>query len=168
MIEIRDAVDADFASIIELNGAEVHHTSAMDLERLRLLNRLSSYHKVATVDGRVAAFLLAMREGAPYDNDNYRWFATRLPSFLYVDRVVVGASHAGRGIGSKLYQEMFAYAQAQGIASVTCEYNIEPPNPASRAFHDRFGFKEVGTQWVAGGSKRVSLQAADGSAESCA
>ena len=167
MIEIRDVVEADLARIIELNDAEVHHTSAMDLERLRLLDRLSSYHKVATVDGRVAAFLLAMREGAPYENDNYHWFATRLANFLYVDRVVVGASHAGRGIGSKLYQEMFAYAQEQGIESVTCEYNIEPPNPASRAFHDRFGFKELGTQWVAGDSKRVSLQAADSRAGAC-
>jgi predicted GNAT superfamily acetyltransferase len=30
----------------------------------------------------------------------------------------------------------------------------------SAAFHARFGFREVGTQWVRGGVKRVSLQEA--------
>jgi hypothetical protein len=43
---------------------------------------------------------------------------------------------------------------------VTCEYNLFPPNEPSRLFHDRFGFREQGTQWVASGTKRVSLQAA--------
>jgi predicted GNAT superfamily acetyltransferase len=43
---------------------------------------------------------------------------------------------------------------------VTCEYDIEPPNPASERFHRGFGFTEVGRQSVAGGKKQVSLQAA--------
>ena len=33
-------------------------------------------------------------------------------------------------------------------------------NPASAAFHARFGFNEVGTRRLADGSKRVSMQAA--------
>lgn len=37
--------------------------------------------------------------------------------------------------------------------------DIEPPNEASRRFHQRYGFNELGTQSVAGGKKRVSLQA---------
>jgi predicted GNAT superfamily acetyltransferase len=28
-------------------------------------------------------------------------------------------------------------------------------------FHDKFGFQELGRQWVAGGTKLVSLQAAE-------
>jgi predicted GNAT superfamily acetyltransferase len=36
--------------------------------------------------------------------------------------------------------------------------NIEPPNPGSDAFHAGRGFVEVGTQWVADGTKRVSLR----------
>jgi predicted GNAT superfamily acetyltransferase len=43
---------------------------------------------------------------------------------------------------------------------VTAEIDIEPPNPVSLKFHERFGFKEVGKQAVAGGKKIVSLQAA--------
>ncbi|MFD0739780.1 GNAT family N-acetyltransferase [Lysobacter koreensis] len=160
MIHIRDMVESDFERVVRLNDAEVQQTSQMDRDRLGLLVHLSSYCKVATVDGHVAAFLIALREGAPYQNDNYQWFAGRFPSFLYVDRIVVGADFSGRKIGSSLYGEMFEFARAHRVEAITCEYNIEPPNPASRAFHDRFGFKEVGRQWVAAGTKQVSLQAA--------
>jgi predicted GNAT superfamily acetyltransferase len=159
-LEIRNAVEADFPHIVALNAAEVQQTSAMDLARLTHLAALSSYHKVALLDGEVIAFLLAMREGLDYDSENYRWFATRFPTFLYVDRIVVDARAAGRGVGRALYEDLFAFARAQNLGHVTCEYNIEPPNPASKAFHDRFGFEQIDTQWVAGGSKRVSLQAA--------
>jgi predicted GNAT superfamily acetyltransferase len=53
------------------------------------------------------------------------------------------------------------YARLQQIKAVACEYNIEPPNHASKAFHDKFGFQEVGTQYVADGTKRVSMQVAE-------
>ena len=161
MLEIRDILKKDCASIIALNDAEVQQTSPMDQERLHLLVGLSSFHKVAVADGHVAAFLLAMREGAAYRNDNYNWFAARFLNFLYVDRIVVGPRFSGRKIGTKLYTTLFAYAQRHDIKRITCEYNIQPPNPASRAFHAKFGFKALGTQWVAGGTKQVSLQAAE-------
>jgi len=133
----------------------------MTLQRLSELARMSSYHKVAVVDGRIAAFLLAMRENAPYQNENYAWFAARFPKFIYVDRIVVGAEFRGLRIGSLLYTELFSYARSEGIKYITCEYNIQPPNPASQRFHDKFGFKELDTQWVADGTKKVSLQAAE-------
>ena len=158
--EIRDANASDFESILRLNDVEVQQTSQMDSGRLQILDRLSAYHKVAVLEGRIAGFILAIRAGALYPNDNFSWFAARLDDFLYVDRIVVGSDFSGLGIGSGLYRDMFAYATAQGIASITCEYNIDPPNLASRAFHDKFGFRELGTQRVAGGTKLVSLQAA--------
>lgn len=159
-VEIRNALEADFAEILALNDAEVQQTSAMDFARLQNLHGLSGYHRVAVVNGRVAGFLLAMPSGAPYANDNFRWFTDHVGNFMYVDRIVVGSDFAGLGIGSALYRDLFSESRARGLSTVTCEYNIEPPNPASRAFHDKFGFQELGTQWVAGGSKRVSLQAA--------
>ena len=113
------------------------------------------------VDGAVAGFLLAFREGAHYDSENYQWFGSRFSRFLYVDRIVVDGTCAGRGIGSALYADLFAFARSQGVDTITCEYNIDPPNHASRAFHDRFGFTELGTRSTADGTKRVSLQAAN-------
>ncbi len=155
---LRNSAAADFASIVALNAAEVQHTSVMDEARLRELHAMAAYHKVALVDGVVAAFLLAFREDAPYRNDNHGWFLARYPRFLYVDRIVVGAAGAGLGLGSLLYRDLFAQARADAVPIVCCEYNIEPPNEPSRRFHDKFGFREVGSQWLDGGKKRVSLQ----------
>jgi uncharacterized protein len=157
---IRDAVASDFSRIVQLNAAEAQQTSAMDLTRLQALDALAAYHRVAERDGRVVAFLLAMRNDAAYRNDNFEWHAARTPAFVYVDRVVVHAGHAGRGIGGALYRDLFDFARALRISVVACEYNLDPPNPASAAFHARHGFVEVGQRRYADGSKRVSMQVA--------
>jgi hypothetical protein len=158
-MSIRDAAEDDFPAIVELNAHEVQHTSPMDLERLRYLDSISACHKVATVDDAVAAFLLAMKDGCGYVNDNYEWFAARYPQFLYVDRIVVSSKFQGRRLGSKLYLDLFQQARTKQIQVVTCEYNIVPPNEPSRIFHGKFGFREIGTQWIANGAKQVSMQA---------
>ena len=102
-----------------------------------------------------------MRNGAAYENDNFAWFARKYTSFLYIDRIVVSAESRGLRLGSLLYEDLFRYARSNGIPLVTCEYNIVPPNEPSRLFHDKFGFTEQGAQWVANGSKYVSLQTAE-------
>jgi len=158
---IRDAAPDDFETLCALNLAEIQYTSAMDLPRLEELHALSCYHKVVVLNERVSAFLLAMASGAPYVNANFDWFAGKYARFIYVDRVVVSAAARGLRLGSLLYEDIFRYARANAIPLVTCEYNIVPPNEPSRRFHDKFGFKERGTQWVAEGTKRVSLQAAE-------
>lgn len=160
-VRLRDAGTEDHPRIVAINAAEVAQTSSLDEARLSFLSRLACYHKVAVVEGEVAAFVLAMRSGAPYENDNFAWFARRFDDFLYVDRIVVAAAFGGRGIGRRMYTDLFDYARSNRIARITCEYNLVPPNPASAAFHARFGFRECGTQWLAGGAKQVSLQAAD-------
>lgn len=157
---LRDATPADFPRIVALNRAEVLQTSAMDLARLDYLHTRAVYHRVACVDDDVAAFLLAFRDGADYPNPNFDWFAARYPSFLYVDRIVVDAACNGRGLGSLLYRDLFAHAKAIGAAVVTCEFNIVPANEASARFHARWGFQEVGRQWLDDGRKQVSLQVA--------
>jgi predicted GNAT superfamily acetyltransferase len=159
-ITLRSATPEDFESICSLNSAAVQHTSAMDLARLTALDGLSCYHQVACVDGRVAAFLLAMRNDAAYDSENFAWFARRYPRFVYVDRIVVAAPFRGLHLASLLYQDLFRYARMNGIPWLACEYNLVPANEPSRLFHAKFGFREQGTQWVANGSRQVSLQMA--------
>ncbi|HSV50789.1 MAG TPA: GNAT family N-acetyltransferase [Burkholderiaceae bacterium] len=134
--------------------------SPLTLERLAFLDGQAAYHRVAVDEaGAVAAFLLAFREGSAYDSPNYRWFAEHYERFLYVDRVVVSATHQGRGVGPRFYADLFAFAGQARAMRVTCEFDIDPPNEVSRRFHERHGFREVGSQAVAGGTKRVSLQA---------
>jgi len=151
-ISIRNAVTNDYALICALNLAEVQHTRPMDEVRLA---------KLACVGGKLSAFVLAMCSGATYENENFSWFAQRCPRFIYIDRVVVSPEFRGLRLGSLLYEDLFRYARENGIPHVTCEYNIVPRNEPSRRFHDKFGFREQGTQWVANGSKRVSLQVAE-------
>ena len=160
-VVIRDAAPGDFETICSLNLAAVQHTSPMDRERLIALDSLSCFHKVGCVENQVAAFLLAMCNDAPYENSNFDRFARRYPRFMYVDRIVVSSDFRGLSLGSLLYEELFRCARHSGIPLATCEYNIVPPNEPSRLFHEKFGFKEQGTQWVANGTKRVSLQAAE-------
>lgn len=158
-LRVRDIADADTPSILALNLESEAVLSPMDAPRYAHLRAQSAHGRVLDENGGVVAFLLAFREGADYDSPNYRWFDARFDTFLYVDRVVVAASHQGRGLGAMLYEDLFAHARAGGIARITCEFDIEPPNEASRRFHARFGFREAGTQALAGG-KRVSLQVA--------
>ena len=158
---IRDADDADIPAIVALNAAEVRHTSPMDEDRARQLASLSACLRVATLDGRVVAFLLAMRAGAHYRNDNFGWFAARYRDFLYVDRIVVDAAVQGHRLGSALYGDLFAFARAAGIPCITCEFNVVPPNEPSRLFHARHGFIEAGRQWLDDGRKQVSMQIAE-------
>ena len=159
-VVIRTAGPGDFETICALNLAEVQHTSAMDLGRLTELDAISCYHKVAAQGGLVSAFLLAMCDHSSYANENFEWFSKNYSRFIYVDRVVVARASRGLRLGSLLYEDLFRHARANAIPLVTCEYNVVPPNEPSRLFHEKFGFKEQGSQWVANGAKRVSLQVA--------
>ncbi len=155
---IRSAHPSDFGDILRLNTEWVHFTSHLDAAALAILHGQSPYHRVVVSGGRVVAFLLALRERSDYASPNYRWFDDRGGSFLYVDRVIVSSSEQGRGVASMLYDDLLAFARESGAGRVVCELDIEPPNEASRRFHDGYGFREVGTQLVANGTKKVSLR----------
>jgi uncharacterized protein len=157
-MQIRDAAPADFPALLSLNEESVHFLSPLDAPRLALLHSHAAYHRVVDLDGMVAGFLLAFREQAPYDSPNFLWFAARYRSFLYIDRVVVSSARQGLGIGRRLYDDLFAFARATGAPCITCEFDVDPPNPQSQRFHERFGFSEVGSQQVGPSQKRVSLQ----------
>jgi uncharacterized protein len=156
---IRDANANDFAQILYLNEESVHFLSPLSLPRLQALHTEADYHRVLEIDNEIVGFLLAFREGTQYDSTNYRWFVNQYEQFLYIDRVVVSTQHQGRGIGNKLYDDIFTYARSSDAIRITCEFDIEPPNEASRRFHQRYGFSEVGTQATSDGNKQVSLQA---------
>lgn len=158
---IRPAEPKDYEDILRLNEELVHFLSPMDRDRLAHLDQQSELHLVVAEGDKVLAFCLTFREGADYDSVNYQWFAKHYPSFLYVDRVVVDVNVQASGLGKLLYEEVFRHARATGVPIVTAEIDIEPPNPVSLKFHEKFGFHEVGRQEVAGGKKIVSLQVAE-------
>ena len=156
---LREATPEDFPLILELNAESVHFTSPLDAARLSHLHAQAAYHRVVEIDGEIRAFLLVFREGADYDSPNYRWFAREYPRFLYIDRIVVSAAARGVGLGIQLYDDLIAFASKENCERLTCEFDLDPPNPTSAKFHARYGFREVGRQWIGDGKKQVSLQA---------
>jgi len=155
---LRKFENRDLEGILELNEESVHFLSPLTKEKLESLVQASETLSVIEIDGRVAAFVLTLREGKDYDSVNYQWFSKQYEKFLYIDRIVVALEHHGQGLGSRLYEAVFQQAKAMGVPYVTAEIDINPPNPGSLSFHEKFGFKEVGQQSVAGGKKIVSLQ----------
>lgn len=151
----------DFQLILHLNASVSELTSVMALPRLQAMCAQPGFHRCIRVDGQFAGFILAMREMADYPNVNFEFFSARYKRFLYVDRIVVEPAFKGLQLGSRIYEAVFAYARAEALQAVTCEYNIIPPNETSRHFHNKFGFQEVGQLVSDDGKKTVSMQVAD-------
>jgi uncharacterized protein len=160
VVKPRTALPSDFSSVLTLNEESERFLSPLTPARLEALAEQAAAHWVIEREGSVVAFLLAFREGTTYDSINYRWFGDRYRKFLYIDRVVVSGAAKGQGFGTALYRTAFKHAEATAVQIVTCEFDVDPPNPVSASFHVKFGFREVGRQLVAGGKKTVSLQAA--------
>ncbi len=71
------------------------------------------------------------------------------------------------GIGRLLYADLEGVASAHA-PDLTCEVNLDPPNPGSFVFHERSGFFEVGRQHTGGGENLVCLMSKDLSAQAVA
>lgn len=112
---IRLARSGDFPAIGALNAAFVAVLSPMDRERLEQLHEQAALHRVIEQEGQVTAFLLALREGANDDGPNDRWFASRSPRFLHVDRVVVAGDSQARGAGTRLYRDAHSSALRNAV-----------------------------------------------------
>jgi uncharacterized protein len=163
LVTIIRATMVHFPAILALNEESVEILAPLTAERLELLDACASYHRVAIDKDEVVGFVLAFGSEIPHDSVNFRWFAARYPSFLYVDRVVVSSHRRGSGVGRALYEDLFSFARREGYEQVACEIDADPPNPRSERFHDGFGFTEVGSQqveYVPGKPKRVSLRSA--------
>ncbi|MBX3569461.1 MAG: GNAT family N-acetyltransferase [Rhizobiaceae bacterium] len=140
------------APLLELNNRNAAELSWLDAPRLaELVRRAFHARRIGTVD----AFLLAFDQDADYDSTNFLWFRERYPRFVYVDRIAVDASARGRGLARLLYDDLFVTARAAGHSLITCEINVDPPNPGSEAFHAALGFRQVGSAAIHGGTKRV-------------
>jgi phosphinothricin acetyltransferase len=48
----------------------------------------------------------------------------------------------GRGVGAKLYAALFEAIAGEEVRRIVAGF--VPPNPASEALHERFGFRPVG------------------------
>ncbi len=160
-IVLRNAEPKDYDFILNVNEVNVEVLSPMPMERMLWLKEMSDMFIVADVDDKPAAFLIAIREGQPYDSENYVWFSEKYPEFLYIDRIVIDEPYRAMGLGRILYDAVKDRARETGVKVVTCEVDTIPYNETSLKFHEAMGFKEVGEQIIRGGAIKVSLKACE-------
>ena len=150
---VEDLTSRDADVILSLNNANAVETSVLDGPGLSAL--LNSAFYARGVGRGATAFLIALDHNASYANPNFEWFKAARESFVYIDRIIVSNSARGQGIARLLYRDLFAAAKRAGHRRVVCEVNIEPPNPASDAFHASIGFEGIGQATIHGGKKTV-------------
>jgi predicted GNAT superfamily acetyltransferase len=127
--------------LLALNNAFAQELSYLSPEKAAHLVRQAA---MACHVGEADALLLAFDQNAAYENPNFEWFRDRYERFIYIDRVVVAPAMRGRGLARELYKALFARAASLQHSQVVCEVNLDPPNPASDAFHVSLGFEQVG------------------------
>ena len=157
MIKFRAPDPEDTETIVALNEAVVAVTSPMDEARFQYLLEISDFCIVAEEEGAVIGFVLAMQNGAAYENANYEWFSERLNKFVYIDRIVIGEDGRGKGLGKHLYDQVAVAAKEDGRLIMAAEMDLVPPNEGSLSFHKKSGFLALGERTYDTG-KVVSMQ----------
>ncbi len=149
---VRPIGPADLPAVLALNNRHASELSELDAAALAALVANAF---AAEIVGDCEALLIALDQDAAYASPNFLWFRARYTSFVYVDRIVVDPVARGRGHARRLYEGLLAKAAARSVPRVVCEVNVDPPNPASDAFHAAFSFVPVGEALLPGGCKRV-------------
>ncbi len=135
----------DLEAIRTINQENIPEVSDIEsIERLQQLINWSS-HVIVVKDGDLAGFIILMREGQKYESPNYEFFNKKNQPFLYVDRIAIQENHQRKGLGKLIYNKVLDLGEQLGV-NVCCEVNTVPRNNPSLAFHDSFGFEEVGTK----------------------
>lgn len=159
-MRLRVMRESDVPAVATLNSAAHPAVTDVGEEGIRELFSMCDVALVATdPGGDIVAFVLSLGPGHPYESENYRWFEGRGVQHQYVDRIVVAPRAKGTGVGTALYASVLERARERGAVEVTCEVNLDPPNPASIAFHERLGFRRLAEQDTKDGSIRVALMA---------
>jgi predicted GNAT superfamily acetyltransferase len=157
-LAIRDVREHDLEAVLALNNVAGTGILATDSARMRHLYDNAHYFRVAELDGVIAGFLIALRADADYTSPNYRWFQAHYESFVYIDRIVIGAAWQGHGLGRVFYCDVGSYAEVR-VPLLTCEVFLEPRDDMAVLFHGTLGFQEVGQQNMGDTGPKVSLLA---------
>jgi len=157
-LAIRDVREHELDAVLAINNAAGRTILPLDNAQLRYFFEHADYFRVAEIDGHVAGFLIALREGRDYASPNYRWFCERYPQFLYIDRIVIASAYHRHGLGRIFYCDANSYAEVR-VPLLACEVFLEPRDDVIVLFHGTYGFQEVGQQRVPPQNLQVSLLA---------
>lgn len=145
-LEPRIFLASDIDAALELNNANAPAVGELVRTTLEFLVEHSLYSFAIGAE-TLHAFCITFAPGAPYTSVNYQWFSRKYSEFVYLDRIVVSEKMRNKALGAKLYAAVEQRMIKDRCAKLlTCEVNLNPPNPGSIRFHSRIGFREVGQQ----------------------
>lgn len=126
-----------------MNNGAVPAVNPHDAESFAALLAMADRTWVVDDAGQLGAMLVTFAPGAAYESQNYAWLSERYMNFGYVDRIIVADSHRRIGLAGRLYDTFARNARLAGKDRLLCEVNVEPPNPASIAFHGAGGWAAI-------------------------
>ena len=136
---------SDLESIWTINQANIPEVGNIDcIKRLKRLIDWSC-HLIVVRNKEIVGFIILMRENQSYESLNYEFFNSQGYPFLYVDRIAIKEEHRRKGLGQMIYSKTIDIAKELNLPTC-CEVNTLPKNEPSLAFHDSFGFEDVGTK----------------------
>ncbi len=137
---IRPATDQDAQALADIYNHYIEHSTATFeeepvtasnmIERINKVNNANLPWLVITVDSKIIGYAYA----APWkERSAYRY---SVEATVYLD-----PKAQGKGLGTELYQALFAELKQKSIHSVIA--GITLPNPASIALHEKLGMVQV-------------------------
>jgi phosphinothricin acetyltransferase len=139
---IRPASEADLPRLTKIYNYYVVHTPVtFDVEPQTLEQRRAWFAQFADT-GRYR-LLVAEEAGKIVGYTGTTRFRKK-PAYGTTVETTIYCAHdsVGRGIGRELYEALFQALAGEDIHRIVAGY--VPPNAASAALHERFGFKPVG------------------------
>lgn len=143
-------------TIVKINQKALPAVSSVTLKDMEHFLSIVDYFRTLQLDDIIVGFLIALTPGKDYHSPNYKWFEKKFDSFMYVDRIVIDFAYQSNGFGWAFYNNLRKFTEYRS-PRITCEVNLRPPNEGSIIFHEKYGFRQVGTQETEGGKKEVSL-----------
>ncbi len=142
-VTIRLPQTSDLPSLVELYNTYISTTPiTFDLEPYSLEARRRSWYNHYASKGPYQLWIADL-EGQAVGYTTSSPFAPKAAYQTSVEVSIYLASEAqGQGIGSKLYERLFAALQLEDVHRAYA--GITLPNPASIALHRKFGFQPVG------------------------
>lgn len=141
-LRIRPAARADLPRLTEIyNHYVVHSHVTFDVEPYTVERRAAWFEQFAP-SGRYRLLVAEEADGVLGYAGTTRFrpkpaYETSVETTIYCS-----PESAGRGIGNRLYEALFAALAGEDIHRILAGYAL--PNPASAALHRRFGFQPVG------------------------
>jgi hypothetical protein len=144
-VTIRPLGESDLAWVHALNQANMIELSDETLDGLAA--RAARACIAAVCDPHLGFMLAFNKRPTPVGKPgsmNWDWLAARMAEFVYLDRIAIAEPARGKGFARRMYEYLFITAESLGAKRIACEVNIDPPNPASDAFHAAMGFEVIG------------------------